>query len=199
MIKSQNHSIMKKVYFLSFVCSLFFASLALAQGSFPRVFLDIPSISVFTPDVENFNDQFGAGIGSAINLGTHWGVARLGGGLDALISTEKKVEEDDLIWAPYVNGEVGLGMFRSNGNKCAAHNASAFTAMPIAGYRYDFQGDGSGSPYLAAELGYFYIKDVFKNQEVFLRGDYYTESKNVAIRLGFRMFLNLRADMSRRY
>lgn len=188
---------MKKHVFLTILLVALSSAMAFAQG-LPRIFVDIPSISIFSPDVENFNDVFGAGAATHLNVGTHWGVARAGGGVDALIRTRDNNDEEQLYWSPYVNSEIGLGMFRSNGNKCAAHNQSAFTAMGLGGIRYDFKGS-SASPYFGAEFGYFYIKDIFKNQEGFVRGEYFTESKTFAVRAGFRVFLNVKADMSKRY
>ena len=47
---------------------------------------------------------------------------------------------------------------------------------------------------VGAEFGYFFIRDVFRNFEVVLSGNYSTKSKVVGANLGFKMFLNLRAD-----
>jgi hypothetical protein len=46
-------------------------------------------------------------------------------------------------------------------------------------------------------LGYFFIRDVFKNTEVFLDGNYFVNSKIIGVNFGFKMFLNLRADRDR--
>ena len=50
---------------------------ATAQGG-TRLFLDVPSIYVAAPDVENIANRAGLGLGFAMNVGTHWSVARLG-------------------------------------------------------------------------------------------------------------------------
>ena len=47
---------------------------------------------------------------------------------------------------------------------------------------------------VGAEFGYFFIRDVFKNFEVFLDGRYHTKAEVVSANFGFKMFLNLRAN-----
>lgn len=47
---------------------------------------------------------------------------------------------------------------------------------------------------VGAELGYFYIRDVFKNYEVLLTTDYYTRAKVLGVTAGFKLFLNLRGQ-----
>ena len=143
-----------KLRLLTFCFVLLLGHVAFAQGN-PRLFLDIPSISIFSPDVENFNDRFGLGLGTAMNVGTHWGMLRAGGGLDVTIEARNIEEKNAFSFLPYALVEGGVGKFRSNGNKCASHHQSAFTAMPVVGYRYDFE-PKTGSAYVGAEFGYFY-------------------------------------------
>ena len=47
---------------------------------------------------------------------------------------------------------------------------------------------------VGAEFGYFFIRDIFKNYEIFTAANYLTESKVVQVNFGFKLFLNLRAN-----
>ena len=74
--------------------------------------------------------------------------------------------------------------------------------MGILGMRYDLNTQGDITPEeelnygfrfgIGAELGYFYIRDVFRNTAFVLRGTYYPSSKTVQMNLGFKFFLNMR-------
>jgi hypothetical protein len=176
---------------------------AQAQYSGPRLFLDVPVIYVTTPDVENIGNRFGLGGEVAMNVGTHWSVARLGGG--ATYTFDPKADDfgESTLTTPYGILEVGAGLYRSNGNKCAKTKANAFTAMAKGGLFYNFNTKETepggekpdGLDYtVGAEFGYFFIRDVFKNFEVVLDGRYHTKAKVVSANFGFKMFLNLRAN-----
>lgn len=175
---------------LSFLC---LASAASAQYGGPRLFLDIPNIYLAAPDVERVGNLLGAGAETAFNVGSHWSVARLGGG--AIFSLDPKSEDvgGSFNTAPYVFVEAGLGKYRSNGRKCAKTHQSAFTLLGKGGVRYDF--DAQKIDYtVGAEFGYFFIRDIFKNYEIFLNANYLTQAQTISAGFGFKLFLNLRAN-----
>lgn len=190
----------KSIFLLSF--SLLAAASSFAQTALPRLFLDIPSFLVTSPDVENIDRLVGLDLGTAMNFGTHWGTARIGGG--ALLSVDVSSEKigSTFLTTPYGMLEVGAGKYRSNGDQCAKTKSNAFTAMAKAGLRYNIDtrkekptDDGYGLDYtVGAEFGYFYIRDVFRNNEFVIQGNYHTKSKVISASIGFKMFLNLRAD-----
>jgi hypothetical protein len=174
---------------------------AQAQYGGPRLFLDVPVIYFAAPDVEHIGNNLGAGAEVAMNVGTHWSTARLGGG--AMFTLDPQADEVKVLSTPYGLLEVGAGIYRSNGNKCAKTHSNAFTAMAKAGLFYNFNTQESepggekpdGLDYtVGAEFGYFFIRDVFKNFEVFLDGRYHTKAEVIAGNFGFKMFLNLRAN-----
>jgi hypothetical protein len=173
-----------------------------AQYGGPRLFLDIPSIYFHVPDAEKIGDRMGAGIDAAFNMGTHWSVARIGGGATFTVAPQAEDVGKSVQNLPFVNLEVGVGKYRTNGNQCAKTKHNAFTAMAKAGVRHTFYtgdlrtADNTGVTDLAvgAEFGYFFIRDIFKNYEVVLNGVYLTKQKVVQANFGFKLFLNLRAD-----
>lgn len=173
---------------------------AQAQYGGPRLFLDIPVIYAAVPDVEKIGNRLGAGLETAFNVATHWSTARIGGG--ATFTLDPKAEDvgESFVTAPFARLEVGGGIYRSNGNKCAKTKQNAFTAIAKGGMFYNFQKVDAGVEIerldftVGAEFGYFFIRDVFKNYEVFLSGNYHTKAKVVSAGFGFKMFLNLRAD-----
>ncbi|HNG88608.1 MAG TPA: hypothetical protein PK858_00330, partial [Saprospiraceae bacterium] len=171
-----------------------------AQGGV-RLFLDIPELYFHAPNVEHFSDRLGAGAGTAMNFATHWGTARIGGGATFTLAPKAEDVGGSFLTMPYGLLEVGLGKYRSNGNRCAKTKQNAYTAMAKAGMRYSFNPDavlksdrGTLDFAVGAELGYFFIRDVFKNYEIFTAGHYLTQSKVVQVNFGFKLFLNLRAD-----
>lgn len=176
---------------------------AQAQYSGPRLFLDVPVIYFAAPDVENIGNNLGAGIEVAMNVATHWSTVRLGGGGMFTVDPNADDVGDSFLSTPYGIFEVGAGMYRSNGNKCAKTHANAFTAMAKGGLFYNFNTKASepggekpdGLDYtVGAEFGYFFIRDVFRNFEIFLDGRYHTKAEVVSARFGFKMFLNLKAN-----
>jgi hypothetical protein len=180
---------------------LFAALVAQAQYSGPRLFLDVPSIYFAAPDVERIGNNLGAGAEIAMNVGTHWGVARLGGG--AMFTVDPKADEVSVLTTPYLILEAGAGIYRSNGNKCAKTHAHAFTIIAKGGIFYNFNTQetepGSEKPdgldyTVGAEFGHFFIRDVFQNFEFFLDGRYHTKAEVVSANLGVKWFLNLRAN-----
>jgi hypothetical protein len=181
---------MKKCILASLLLTLAWAANAQKE---PRLFLDVPALYVTAPDVSKIGNRLGAGADIDFNVGTHWSVARLGGGAVFSLDPKSSDVSKSFLTAPFAAFEVGLGKYRSNGNRCAKTYQAAFTAMAKGGLRYDFQ--AKQMDYTAgAELGYFFIRDMFKNYEVFLSGNYLTKSKVVMASFGFKLFLNLRAS-----
>jgi hypothetical protein len=178
-----------------------------AQGAvLPRLFLDVPAIYIISPDVARITNRVGSGMHAAMNVGTHWGVVRAGGGADVLLSLQDilPASEKQVLLSPYALVEAGVGLYRSNGNQCARANQSAFTAMAKGGLRYRFNEDailtaeeGAANRLdwtVGAEFGYFFISDVFRNWEMFADGVYHTGAKTYQVTLGTKFFLNLRAS-----
>lgn len=185
---------------------LLLASLFCCAAALPaqRLFLDIPHIYFAGPDAENVGHQMGLGVGTALNVGTHWGVARIGGGADFTADPKADDVQESFRTTPYGLFEMGVGIYRSNGNKCARTKRGAFTAMAKTGVRYRHntkdviaasENDLYGTNVTAGvEVGYFYIRDIFKNYEVTASADYLTQAKVVSFSAGFKLFLNLRAN-----
>lgn len=185
--------------------TLLFATLAFsanAQYGGPRFFWDIPSMFITTPDVSKISNRAGVGAETAINFATHWTTVRAGGGLTFTLDPQAENVEESFRTIPYLLLEGGAGLYRTNGNQCAQTKAHAFTVMPIVGLRYHFNTedllpaselDNYGLTWgIGAELGYFYIRDVFRNTEFVLRGTYYPEISVLSASFGFKFFLNLR-------
>jgi hypothetical protein len=189
---------MKKLFV--FTVFSFAALFVQAQYGGPRLFLDLPVIYATAPDVEQIGNRLGAGIETAFNVGTHWSVARLGGGANFTLDPKADDVGESFLTTPFARLEVGAGMYRSNGNKCAKTKQNAFTVLAKGGLFYNFaKKEGEIEPErldytVGAEFGYFFIRDVFKNYEVFLAGNYHTKAKVVSANFGFKMFLNLRAN-----
>jgi len=180
------------------------ATVALGQYGGPRLFLDVPSFYLHTPDVEKTNQRVGAGAEVAMNVGAHWGVTRLGLGTTFTLNPGSEEFSKTTLWRPYAVLEAGAGLYRSNGNQCAKSHQSAFTAMGKVGMRYDFNRDAIAASegiepnaldfILGVELGYFFIRDVFRNTEFVINGNYHTQAKVISANVGFKLFLNLRAN-----
>jgi hypothetical protein len=169
----------------------------------PRLFLDVPTVHLASPDVTLIANRIGVGVGTAMNVATHWSTARLGGGVIFSMDPQASKVQETFVTNPYVLLEAGAGKFRTNGAQCAKTKSKAYTAMAKAGMRYYFISDELSPEAVApdkfdvlvgAELGYFFIRDVFRNTEVFLDGYYHVNSKIISANFGFKMFLNLRAD-----
>ena len=171
-----------------------------------RLFLDVPNMYVVAPDLEHVGNRLGLGLGFAMNVGTHWSVARLGIGATVTADPQSKDFENSLITTPYALIEAGAGKYRSNGDRCAKTKSAAFTAMGKAGLRYYFDtrksepgveldDKGFGVDYtVGAELGYFYIRDIFRNFEVVFDVNYHIKAKVISATFGFKFFLNLKAN-----
>ncbi|MBN8679324.1 MAG: hypothetical protein J0M29_13940 [Chitinophagales bacterium] len=194
---------MKKIL-LCFAAFAAIGTSAMAQyATGPRLFLDIPSVHLSAPDVTLVANRIGVGVGTAMNIASHWGTARLGGGAVFSMDPQSKEVEETFVTTPYVLLEAGAGKYRTNGNQCAKTKSKAFTAMAKAGLRYAFISDplepegeapDKFDVLVGAELGYFFIRDVFRNTEVFLDANYHVNSKIISANFGFKMFLNLKAD-----
>ena len=191
---------MKKT-FLLFGCLL--AAIVVNAQYGPRLFLDIPNMSFSVPDVTDPAQRMGFDLGTAFNVGTHWSVARVGGGASFSLSPDAEDVAESFQINPFLLVEAGAGIYRSNGNKCARTQQNAFTAMAKAGVLYTFYSKdekaltnetGAIDYTIGGEFGYFFIRDVFKNYELFLSPNYHIKSKVLSANLGFKLFLHLRAD-----
>ena len=133
-------------------------------------------------------------------------MARIGIGANLTANPKSKDFEKSLITTPYALLEAGAGKYRSNGDRCAKTKRAAFTALGKAGLRYYFDtrksepgvtrdDTGYGVDYtVGTELGYFYIRDVFKNFEIVLDANYHIKAKVISATFGFKLFLNLKAN-----
>jgi hypothetical protein len=190
-----NKSFFHMKQFLFLLLLVLLANTAQAQYGGPRVFLDLPTIYVSAPDVQKVGNLLGAGAETALNVGNHWCVGRIGGG--AVFSLDPKSEDvgSSFLTTPYALMEFGVGKYRSNGNQCAKTHQSAFTAMAKGGLRYNFEKDAANplDYSVGAEFGYFFIRDMFKNYEVFTSGNYLVKGKTFGVNFGFKLFLNLKA------
>jgi hypothetical protein len=196
-----------KKSFLLFAAFAAFITIARAQYTTgPRLFLDIPSVHLAAPDVTLIANRIGVGVGTAMNVATHWSTARIGGGAVFSMDPQSKEVENTFVTTPYVLLEAGAGKYRTNGNQCSKTKSKAYTAMLKAGIRYAFitealEPEGEVPEKfdvtVGAELGYFFIRDVFKNTEVFLDANYHVNSQIISANFGFKLFLNLRADRDR--
>jgi hypothetical protein len=174
-----------------------------AQYGGPRLFLDAPSFFVTAPDAPKIAEQVGLGTEATLNIANHNGVIRLGGGSNFTLNPKASGDEmlNSFLTTPFVKAELGAGRYRSNGNKCAKTHRPAFTMMAKGGIRYDFytpKNRPDGTPKgdldytVGVEFGYFYIRDIIRNTEVFGSANYFVNSKNIAAEFGFRTFFNLR-------
>ena len=176
--------------------------MATAQYTGPRYFWDIPSFYLTAPDLVNAGERAGIGLETTFNVAAHWGTSRIGGGAMLTVNPTSEKIAESLVVTPYFLFEAGAGMYRTNGNHCAATHRGAFTAMPVLGIRYDIntqeltteaEQEFYGFNFLiGAELGYFFIRDILRNTEVVLRANYYPGNGNIALNVGFKFFLNMR-------
>ena len=98
---------MKKILLSSAFLTM--ALCATAQYGGPRLFLDVPSIYFNAPDVEHIGDRLGGGAEIAMNVGTHWGVARLGGGATFTLDPKADDVGKSFLTTPYAILEAGAG------------------------------------------------------------------------------------------
>lgn len=157
-----------------------------------RMFLDIPSIYLHTPNVEELTTRSGLGLDAGFGLGTHNIMTKFSGGTTVTADFQSDEIEKTVEWSPFLRLEAGAGLWRTNGNKCARHDTNAFTALPKAAVIYAFQ-PGEIQFAVGAELGYFRIRDYFRNMELFLDGGWNLTTSTPYASFGFRQFLNLRS------
>jgi hypothetical protein len=199
-----------KVMKINLIVSVFFCLAAFgtlfSQSAVPRLFLDVPEIYVILPNVnksESFN-RSGLGTGITMNVASYHATGRVGGYF--MGTTQPKADDLKAVTTMHYGGfvEGGTGLYRTNGNRCAKDARGAYTAMLVGGVRYDLSSKdlrnasdkyADGFDYTAGlEFGYFYIKDIIKNTEFTLRGDYYFKQELVGVRLGLKVFLNLKGE-----
>lgn len=177
---------------------LLFGPLASAQTG-PRLFLDFPSVFLVTTDAQRLSSNVGLGSDLSMNIATHHSVLRFKGGSTFTLDPQNTDLLASLNSVPFLSMEAGVGRYRSNGNKCARTHRPAFTAIAKAGVSHFFfppvvtaDHPRSTDYYLGVELGYFYIRDIIRNSEVFASGNYYLNNNLIQVELGFRNFFNLR-------
>jgi hypothetical protein len=170
-----------------------------------RSLLEIPTMYLMTNDVQNIAEEVGAGINVGYALGTHHMLSRVYGGFEASTNAKESNLGDHMYYNPFVGAEIGGGLWRTNGNKCAAKNRGAYTAAAKAGLRYNIgsrdampdenvEAIESGMDYYAGiELAYFYIDNYKTNSDVMLEAGYFFQKQSFFVRFGFRTFINLRA------
>ncbi len=189
-----------RFFLLSLILSSALQSVQAQYGG-PRLFLDAPAFFFTAPDAPEIANLLGLGTDINLNIANHNGMIRFGGG--SLFTVDPKSNDllNSLLVTPFVKAEIGAGRYRSNGNKCAKTHRPAFTMMAKGGVRYNFfteknRPDSSPKGELdysvGAEFGYFYIRDIIRNTEVFGSANYFVKSKNIAAEFGFRTFFNLR-------
>ncbi len=192
---------LSQLFFPLTIC--LFASFSAQSQYGPRLFLDGPAVYFVAPDVPEISNLLGLGTDLTMNIANHNGVIRFGGGSTFTVDPQNNDLLKTLLTTPYVKAEIGAGRYRSNGNKCAKTHRPAFTMMAKGGLRYDFftpknRPDGTKSGQfdysIGAEFGYFYIRDIIKNTELFASGNYFIKSQHVAVEFGFRTFFNLRGS-----
>ncbi len=173
------------------LCSFFFLTLTSSNAQGGRFFIDIPAFYIQAADFSKINQAFGLGTQLGASFGGHHYKIGLAGGVDAnasLAGTGKFSEK--IGFNPYAQFELGAGLFRTNGQKCAVHNHNAYTAMPVGIVRYDFS-TKKMAVLAGAQLSYFNIRDMVKNTELFLNLNYDITNKAAGGALGMRVFFNL--------
>ncbi|MCF8237945.1 MAG: hypothetical protein K9I85_07290 [Saprospiraceae bacterium] len=164
------------------------------QAQQARLFLDIPGIYLHTSNISELTQNAGLGADAGFGIGTHNFMGRFQGGTTVTADFDSEAIEETIDFQPFVRLEVGAGLWRTNGNKCAAHNSNAFTAMAKGGMQYLFSLDEDNLQYtVGIELSYFRIRDYKNNMELFLEGGLNTTTEKLYANFGFRHFINLRA------
>jgi hypothetical protein len=112
---------MKSITILLMLFALCLQNTINAQNPIPRLFLDAPHLYLVLPNVNRSQsfDRAGAGINIAMNVATYHATARVGGSF----ATSGQPKADDfeqsllLQYGGFLEG--GLGLYRTNGNRCA--------------------------------------------------------------------------------
>jgi hypothetical protein len=194
---------------IKLITSVFFSVIAFGtlrgQNAVPRLFLDAPEIYLTVPNVnkEGSFDRSGAGVGATMNVANYHATGRVGAYF--LGTTQPKAEDIQaatiLNFGGFVEG--GAGYYRTNGNRCAKDFRGAYTAMLVGGLRHNSTTKSLvnaadktlGLDYTAGlEFGYFYIRDIIRNTEFTLRGDYYFKQELIGVRLSMKVFWNLKGE-----
>ncbi len=183
---------------------LIFVVLGLSVQAQVRSMFDAPSIYLTSRDVTHALNQEGLGLDFGYALGTHWMMAKLSVGVHALADFDSPKIDKSFFANPYGRFELGLGKWRSNGKQCAITHQNAYSILAKGGVMYNF-GKRSADVenkisevkpdldyFVGAELGLFFIKDMFRNSEYFINGGYMLNSKSVFAELGLRTFFNTR-------
>ena len=190
-----------KITILTTLLLLILNSMSVAQNL--RVFMDAPGIYAITTDIEAISENLGLGADVGIGFGTHNIMLKLSGGVTATADINSEDISESIFVNPFIQSEIGLGMWRTNGQHCSRNKQSAMTLLGKGGLLYNFgsrdgdveleiPGKSDGLDYyLGMEFGLFRLRDNFKNTEFFLDGGYLLNSEEIFAKLGFRIFLKL--------
>jgi hypothetical protein len=170
---------------------LFSTQIAVAQRDV-RYFLEIPGLFAHTPDVENVKDIAGLKGEIGFAVASHFLTARTAFQyVSTIIPTADNVEKT-FVHQPISRLEIGIGPYRTNGQRCTRSHQNAFTLQGRAAILYNFEAKKPDYGF-GLELSHFYIRDYFRNTELLLRSEYQLKSQKISVDFGFRFFLNLLA------
>lgn len=190
-----NKRILCLVFFCIATSSLF------SQIQFRSMF-DLPNFYLTSKDLLHIPKQEGVGLDFGYGFGTHFLMIKPIVGIDVTADLGNEEIVKTLLYNPYAKFEIGLGKWRSNGQKCAKTNAHAFTLLLKGGVEYDFGKrkadivneipaiEPALDYYVAAEFGNFYIKDYRKNTEFYFSPGWSFKHKSLFLDLGIRAFIN---------
>ncbi len=170
-----------------------------------RSFIDIPSIYLMTNDVENINNDTGLGLDVGYGIGTHHVMAKVSGGIQATTDFDSKEVGKSIYYNLFSRAEAGIGLWKTNGDKCGSEHNRVYTAIAKGGIQFNFldkeansdlgvRGRASGSDiYIGGEFGSFILNDYRKNTEIFIDAGYYLDAETIYLKFGFRTFIKLGA------
>ena len=106
--------------------TLIFCSLmAFSTHAQLRSMIDAPSVYLTSRDIENALSQEGLGLDFGYAIGTHFFMTKISAGVNATADFDAEKIDKTIFINPFGRLEVGLGKWRSNGQKCAKTNSNA--------------------------------------------------------------------------
>jgi hypothetical protein len=177
--------------FLAAFC-LFFSTQFLSAQNEVRYFLEIPGLFAHTPDVEHIKNIAGLKGEIGFAAGSHFLMARTAFQFVSTLDPSAKNVEKTFYHQPIGRVEIGIGPYRTNGQRCTRSHQNAFSLQAKGAFLYNFEAKKPDYG-VGLELGHFYIRDYFRNTELLLRSEYQLKSKKISLDFGFRFFLNLLA------
>lgn len=193
---------MRNIYHLLLPAILIFTcQMVQAQVQF-RSMIDAPNVYLVSKDLLHIPNQDGVGLDFGWGLGTHFLMIKPIIGIDVTADFGNQELVKTLTYNPYGKLELGLGKWRSNGQRCAKTNAHAYTLLLKGGIKYNF-GKRDANPefevaevapfldyYVAGEFGNFFIKDMRKNTEFYIQPGWSFKSETLFLEVGIRNFIN---------